>query len=436
MKKLLLCLVLVALFVTGTSAKRSSKKCKPLPLTSIHLVDRNGFSETISAKDRLQQMQNTDFLKPMPYQKVLRIFARDCKGNVRSVVTSYHENGNPKQLLEILNGRAYGMYQEWHENGSMRISTRVVGGTPDITQLAEQTWLFDGISQAWDEDGHPTAEIPYSQGELQGASLYYHPSGQIWKKVPYQKGQVDGTVEIYKDGGELLQQISYCQGNKNGTTLRYWNPTQVAAQEEYNKGLLENGQYYDKNGCLISEIKQGLGYRATFGKESVHELQQYQDGILEGEVKVFTQQGNLKRIYHIKNNLKHGEEIEYYDIPITSISNNEAPPNPLPKLSFHWYDGKIHGATRTWYPNGNLESQREIANNKKHGVATVWYRDNNLMIIEEYEQGKLMRGEYYKKGERTPFTQINQGKGTASIFDAEGNFVQKINYTNGKPDDK
>ncbi|WP_068467580.1 toxin-antitoxin system YwqK family antitoxin [Candidatus Protochlamydia phocaeensis] len=417
-----ICLFL--LLFTFSGAKRCTKK--RLPLTSIHIIDRNGFAETISNKDRLDQFQNVDFLKSQPYQKVLRIYARDSKGNIRSVVTTYYPNGNPKQFLEILNARANGNYYEWHENGVMSLSTRIIGGSPDVTTAAEKTWLFDGPSYAWDEDGKPAAEIFYSQGSLEGLSIYYHPCGQIWKRIPFCKNQIDGTVEIYKTNGEILQQISYSQGQKQGPAYRYWDMQHLASQEEYCQGKLTNGQYYDKQGNLIAEVKQGCGYRAVFGKDCVQELQSLQDGCLEGEVKVFNSLGQLKRIYHIKEGIKHGEEVEYYERSSSSA--------PQPKLSFYWYEGKIQGLVRTWYPNGVVESQKEMANNARNGVLTAWYRDGSLMMIEEYEKDQLIRGDYFRKGEKIPVSQVIQGKGTVTVFDADGHFVQKISYANGKPD--
>ena len=109
-----------------------------------------------------------NFLSQQPYQKVLRIYARDSKGNIRSVVTTYHDNGNPKQFLEILNARANGTYCEWHENGNMSIWSTLINGVADVTTIAEKTWLFDGPSYAWDEDGKQIAEINYSQGSWKG----------------------------------------------------------------------------------------------------------------------------------------------------------------------------------------------------------------------------------------------------------------------------
>lgn len=418
---ILLCLLLF----TFTGAKR--KACKPrlLSLTSIHIIDRNGFTETISNKERLNQFQLIDFLKSQPYQKVLRIYERDSRGQVRSVVNTYHENGNPKQFLEIVNARAQGTYCEWHENGSRALSTKVIGGTPDVTEAAEKTWLFDGISCAWNEEGQLVAEISYNQGSLEGPSLYYHANGQLWKRIPYIKNQVEGMMEIYTKDGELLSQASYSQGIRHGCSYRYWDSTQLASQEEFHRGKLSNAQYYDQQGVLLSEVKEGTGYRIIFSKDSILEIQEYSEGVLEGEVKVFNKDGRLKRLYHIKNGIKHGEEVEYYDRPFNSTTQ--------PRLSFHWYDGKIQGIVKSWYPDGIIESQRDMSNNKKNGLLTAWYRDGNLMMIEEYENGKLIRGDYFKKGDKLAVTQVNQGKGTATIYDAEGHFVQKITYNNGKP---
>lgn len=428
-KQLGLGILLCLLLVTFTAAKRSqNRKPRLLPLTSVHIVDRNGFSETISNKDRLNQFQNVNFLGPQPYQKVLRIYARDSKGNIRSAVTTYHENGNLKQFLEILNGRAHGNYYEWHENGKMSVVARVIGGTADVTSSAEKTWLFDGFCYAWNEEERQIAEINYSQGSLEGMTTYFHPNGQVWKRLPYVKNQLEGAVEIYQCNGELLQQIAYSQGEKHGSSMRYWDCLQLASQEDYCRGKLESGQYFDKQGNVVAEVKNGTGHRAIFGKENIQELQEFTDGSLEGEVKVFNQEGRLKRVYHVKNEIKHGEEVEYYDRFFASSA-------PLqPKLSFYWYEGKIQGMVKTWHSNGIMESQKEMANNAKNGVLTAWYRDGNLMIIEEYDNDKLVRGDYFKKEERVPVSQVIDGKGVATIFDADGHFVQKISYLNGKPE--
>ena len=47
----------------------ASKSATSDDLVSIQILDRNGFSETISAKDRLKNYEQADFTAPQPYQK-------------------------------------------------------------------------------------------------------------------------------------------------------------------------------------------------------------------------------------------------------------------------------------------------------------------------------------------------------------------------------
>jgi len=136
---------------------------------------------------------------------------------------------------------------------------------------------------------------------------------------------------------------------------------------------------------------------------------------------VFDDEQTVFKIFHIKNDLKHGEELEYF--PSTTQS----------KISINWHEGIIQGVTKTWFKNGNLQSQREMSMNQKNGLATSWYRDGSILLIEEYRNDSLLNGEYFKKGEATPISKVISGKGTATLFDADGNFLRRTSYVDGKP---
>lgn len=421
MKILSILFVFVILLICGCTS-RFFKEEKPV-LISINLIDRNGLNETITNKDRLYHYDTIDFLRPQPYQKVLRVY-REGEGNTHSSIVSYYENGQPKQALEAVNNRASGLYQEWYENGAKKLEVMVMNGLADITPCAEKSWQFDGCAQAWDDNGTLIAEISYDKGLLEGSSLYYHPNGIIWKNIPYHKNNAHGTAEIYLDNGQLLQTVSFVNGILEGSALRFWNSEKIAADECYRQGRLLSGHYFNLNGELISDVIDGDGYRATFSKDSVYELQEFHEGNLKGKVRVFDELGHLVRLYHMENNLKHGEEYEYQACNSLELQ---------PKLLINWYQGKIQGYVKTWYDNGNIESQRELVNNKRNGVATAWYRDGSLMLIEEYNNDRLIKGEYYKKTDLTPVSDITDGSGIATLYDGEGHFIRRINYYHGKP---
>lgn len=422
----LLSLFLTVLFITSCASRGILCEASP-KLNCINLIDRDGLNETIRTADRLQKYEQVDFSKPQPYQKVTCIYKRDFQGNVFSTTRVYHPNGQPKQYIEAVNSQALGTYREWHPNGTLKVEAAIVGGSPDLNISAEKTWQFDGISKAWDENGVLLAEIQYLKGVLSGFTTHYHPNGKVWKSIPFSNNLIDGTFIIFLDNGEIFQKGEYKNGLKHGLSYRYWNGGAVAAEESYNQGRLMKADYYDFNDNLIAQIENGNGLRATFGKDSLSELQEYKDGLQEGAVKIFARNGQLVRMHHMKNNLKHGEEIHYYP-----QKNTKGP--LLPKMSLMWIQGKLQGHAKTWFDNGVMENQREMSENEKNGLSTAWYRNGQLMMIEEYEEGKLKRGDYYRQGEKQPVSEVLDGKGIVTLFDHEGNFLRKVNYLNGKPE--
>lgn len=424
----IICLAII-LCLCATACMKSKQNCniEEAPcLASVNIIDRNGLSETINNPERLEKYACVDFLQPQPFKKVLRIYMRDAQGNIPACITSYHPNGYPKQYLEVINSRACGAYKEWHPNGIQKLETLIIEGNADLVDGCEKTWIFDGCSQVWDENGNLEATIPYVKGNLEGVSTYYHNNGSIWKTIPYHKSKVEGTITIQCSDGALLQTSNYCNGAKNGETKRYWSLDQLAAEECYCEGLLQSSRYYNRKGECVASIENGNGTRAVFGKEDVREIQEYHYGTLEGEIKVFDQYGRITNLYHVKNGCKHGEELCFYDAVRLKKTLD-------PKLSINWYEGKVQGIAKTWYKNGVQESQREMSNNKKNGHSTAWYHDGSLMMIEEYEQDKLIRGEYYSKGERFPISTVNEGNGIATLYDGDGNFINKIEYYHSKP---
>lgn len=393
-------------------------------IVSMQLVDKNGFSETISTKDRLGVYQNVDFLASQPYEKVLRVYGKDEEGKSRSKLNSYHENGGSWQYLEALDGRANGKYLEWHENGKLKIEAVVLDGIADLSEGAQQGWLFDGKCTVWDSEGNLEAEFFYDKGYLEGEALYYFSSGQIEKKIPYIHGRVHGTLAIFDEEGTPLEQIHFKDGKKDGPSIGSWDRSRSKYQEQYRDGLLINAIYFNKEGAVIAEIENGHGRRAHFRGEHVARLTEYKHGKPEGLIEEFSPEGALECSYTIKEGLKNGEEFTYYPSQTDDLR---------PKLMIHWVQDKIQGMVKTWYPDGSIESEREMSNNKKHGLSFAYYEGGDLMLMEEYENDKLVKGEYYKKGESTPTSTVEAGEGTATLFTSSGSYLQKIAYEKGRP---
>lgn len=414
----LLIFTLSFLLLSGCTAARSSGSC----LASINLLDLDGVSETISNEERLKNYNEVDFLAPQPYKKVLRVYKRNKQGMIPACLTTYHPNGELKQYLEIVNGRAFGDYGAWYENGFPKVRARVIGGNGDLYDGVENCWLFDGVCEAYSIEGCLEAEIPYIKGKREGTAHYYHKNGCVWKEIPLSDDKICGRYLIFLDDGALFEETNFVEGKREGDAYRYWKNGSVAFKEFYECDRLMEGTYYGIDGQQVSAIACGNGFKAIFDKDSVIELQEYRTGIQEGLVKVLGKKGIVVKTYGMKDGLKHGEEIEFY------------PKTEQPKFSIGWMEGKVQGITKTWYPSGVQESQREMAGNKRSGVLTAWYSDGTLMLLENYDQDSLVKGEYYKMGDRFAVSRVLCGDGTATLFDANGVFVRKVKYRQGKPD--
>lgn len=411
----------IAVLLTGCATRTENSDPK---LVSLQIIDRNGFQETVSAKDRLELYEKTDFLESQPYEKVVRLFGKDREGKNRSIITSYHENGQLCQYLETRNGRANGAYKEWYPSGTLKIDAHIIEGRGDISEQSLSSWIFHGDAKAFDETGNLQACILYKYGELHGDAIYYFDTGAVKKKVPYLRGKIEGNVLYYDQKGNVIGKSKHKNGIKHGLTVYLGTQESPRYTENYREGILENATYYDFTGNVIAEVTRGDGTQAIFEKGSLCEIHECKNGVVAGLVKQFSPSGHMTATFTIKEGQKHGEETLYFE-----KSTQE-------KMVVDWYEDQIHGKVKTWYPNGNLESEREIYHNKKHGNSLAWYKNGSLMLMEEYEHDNLAKGSYFKKGSNDPVSYVEDGEGTATIFDADGHFMRRITYLKGQPIDE
>lgn len=418
-KTYLLCLLL--LFFSSCS-----RLDQPKPhLIKVSLTDQNGFSQTISTKERLKELERVNFLHAQSYKKVLRIYERNSEGALPAVLTTYYPNGQINQYLEIVNNRAFGSYKEWYSSGKLHIKATLTGGVADTTPSAQNTWIFEGLCEVFSENEKIIAKIPYEKGVLSGKALQFYPSGALQEEVFYEGGKIQGQKKTYYENGSLHKDSNYKEGLLHGKSTEFFSSGSIFSVEIYDENKLVDSTYYDESGAPLEAIKQGFGKKVFLSKKGEREYISYYEGVPSGLVEVYTKEGYLKRSYHIKNGKKHGEDIEYYCGPSFQVSR--------PKLKVFWVDGQIHGTIQTWYPSGQIESQKEISQNQKQGLSICWYGDGSLMLVEEYDKGLLLKGAYYDKVQSNPTSEVKDGKGVVSLYDSEGKFLTKTFYEGGLP---
>lgn len=409
-------------FLLLQSCSKSSPGSKEESIVSMQLLDRNGFSETISSKERLENYQKIDFTTPQPYEKVLRIFSKDKEKRSHSIVTSYHPNGYLWQYLEVIDGRANGVYKEYFPTGVLKIEARLIEGMGDVSEKAQLSWVFEGKNTVYDENGKLAAEIFYEKGSLQNNSLYYYPNGNLQKTIPYKDNAIDGAITLLREDGSLLEKIEYKNGKKNGVSFGYWEGENLRYKETFENDLLMEASYFSPEGTLLGGIKEGKGTQYRFEGKTLFSSVEYKKGSPEGKVEFFQKNGSLSHFYTIKNGQKNGEEWHYY-------SHTE---KLSPKLYLFWDQDSLQEA-KTWYENGVMESHKKLNQNKKHGLCIAWFADNSVMFLETYEQDKLIKASYFEKGNKTPVSTIEKGKGIAMLYNKDGHFMKKIMYDKGMP---
>ena len=184
--------ILLALVLGGCASKSGNHSDD---LVSIQILDRNGFSETISARERLGIYENIHFNSPQPYQKVVRIYGKASQGNTFSKVTTYHPNGQPWQYLEIENGRAHGQFIEWHPNGQQKIEATVIG------HLHSQLILRTGCILA----GMPAIHFLGATFRRNSTALN---EAKLWRPFRVQLCPSLTGIQLLKDGGWLTVELS------------------------------------------------------------------------------------------------------------------------------------------------------------------------------------------------------------------------------------
>jgi antitoxin component YwqK of YwqJK toxin-antitoxin module len=391
------------------------------PLVRVNIVEHSNLSETITNNERLKELATRNFLSPQPYRKVLRVYARDRQGSTKSIISSYYENGQIQQYLECINGRACGPYLEWYSNGTKKVQARVLAGQADLDDKSFITWSFDADCTTWDEQGSINAIFRYQRGSLNGFSETFYNTGEKRSATLYENGQKNGLETYFEKDGSILQTICFKDDSRNGHAEGFFDKNTLLWTEEYQDNLLTKAEYFSKEHTVISSVADGNGIRSIFSDGVLSSQEEIKHGQPEGWTTIYDEENRIERKYEVRAGQKHGQEIRYY------------PENGTTRLSIQWHEGYVHGTMKTWYPNGILESQKEMSQNMKNGISMGWYDDGSVMLVEESANDKLVRGQYMKKGEGDPVSTVEKGTGVASLFDLSGNLIEKIQYVEGKP---
>ena len=165
-------------------------------LSCIQITDRNGLCETISLQDKINKFKQIDYSTPQPYKKIIRVFKKDDENKAKSIITSYHSNGQLHKYLEAFDGRAFGKFIEKHQNGQLQITANVIGGTAN----------FDENSQTCKSYCHYSCELCTDDTLLPCTSC---PSSDVYFRQPNPNEEENGIC-ICLDGYFNIEDDKTC----------------------------------------------------------------------------------------------------------------------------------------------------------------------------------------------------------------------------------
>ena len=156
--------------------------------------------------------------------------------------------------------------------------------------------VIDGTVHHW-VPGGSSRTVEYKDGERHGIERYY----RTYRKVPqmectWKQGKLHGVKKTYHDNGSLMSETTYEDGEPVGEGRTYGPAGKVLEVTPY------------QNGAIHGERVQ---HWPGTEEDAPRRIIPYQEGVVEGTVRDFYQDGALYRAWQFRNGRPHGIEIQY-----------------------------------------------------------------------------------------------------------------------------
>ncbi len=129
-------------------------------------------------------------------------------------------------------------------------------------------------------------------------------------------------------------------------------------------GLVEDGK---RVGNWVEYYSNGL----------VRSVTPYVNGKREGMAFELSNNGQLEKRIQYHNDQLHGE---YREFRYTSVKEER-----------NYQNGKLEGLVKIYYDNGKIMEEGTYENGTRHGLSKWYDQDGNVTIEYEYEKGQLLK---------------------------------------------
>jgi len=361
----------------------------------------------------------------------------DESGHENGTYQEFDKSGKLNVELTYKKGEMVG-YKVFHRDGSLIKESKKSNkeflfenfysdGTRRTTGIYQPNDIGkNGIWKFYDKNGVLESEEHYVNGELNGKSISYYPTGKKSEAANYIDGSMDGYFVDYYTNGAMSSQGYFVNNLQEGLWKSYQVNGAVSAEYFYVQGLMNGPQAhynvdgsldlieYYKNDMLISfELFDTIGvvYQAdtTRSDSSSYTIQSIS--------------GSTLRTFSRKYFIIHGPSISYHG-------------NGKESLKGGFFMGIYHGLWQSFHDNGELENSGEYFYGDKIGSWGTYNNKGVLVMEEKYVTGQLhgLMSGYHDNGklDYTINYESNFENGSANYYDRNGILQFTREYYYGK----
>lgn len=336
------------------------------------------------------------------------------------------------------------------------ISAQVSPGTQKLTRIdgvyrvSEQHAPFSGEYQEFHANGRLKESKRLVEGRLHGLSVAYGESGRKISERHYRDDKIHGYERKYSERtGRLLQETIYADGKKHGLE-RFYNRTHgyLMWETPYKEDLVDGPTiYYDQHGkrsngsitfYYVDEQTENI-------TNIVHTVRTVSNGLADGISRTYYKSGKIWYTVANHSGYWHGEYREYSEedyllkTRLYRRGKQAGLERWFRKDGTHFLDREFEDGVRIkeiWYFESGVKSgETTYREGKPHGTGVRFREDGSIQTKRFYLNGvQTKEQEIAPEGHVTAETPYLNGKrhGLQRFFDGKGNVVREIEWSDGK----
>ncbi len=252
----------------------------------------------------------------------------------------FYDNGQPAYIVFFKNGKPFGNYWRYHENGARKAHLNYDAQgyasaelyNQDTSLLAKGFYLGRNRDSIWNyfyPNDNIAAEYNYKKGQKNGRSKIFYPDKQILEILDWKNDKKEGLWRQFYPNGKVRMEARYKNNQKNGLFYLYYQNGSYDTKGHYVKGLRDGiWTYYDdgnhlkkkeiyKNGKLPIELEIDSLEIELRLQEQVFKLSKEQKKSVEDLQKVNSKirkiKAQLAKLEVQSPDEKENQELEYLD---------------------------------------------------------------------------------------------------------------------------